>query len=422
MITNLLLRIVHIELLSSFSTKEILELVRMDSRFPSNLLDSIWFEEGVFEREQHRIYLDVLTEWLFSKGISPEQFIENMFSRFTSSDFMSSRIILRSYLPFVRKFYETDDIRRLSLETLPERQSLIENPQIIFNDPVDNLRNDVMIYRCDEKHRLASNYMPWLEALVRYAPAFLSCSPYESIQTVCYQNTVAEILSKHNMPILINNKAISLNGRVIGQVAPFSEAIQKLGLSWSETSESSLECIRIDEEVIESGSGAVLLKRGSYYGTPANITKISYQAGVTHQDPFAKLMRSLVRQEFDVWLPVQKAHEALLNAANDSVVITYYKSDDSISVNDHHLMRNVPARILRNLLREYTTTGREEYENREFKRDPEICMDPLRPNFESRLNRVVTHVEKVSKYFEIQRHRRGGFRFKPNCRIVFKEE
>lgn len=422
MVTNLLLRIVHIELLSSFSTKEILELVRMDSRFPPNLLDSIWFEEGVFEREQHRIYLDVLTEWLFSKGINPEQFIENMFSRFTSSDFMSSRIILRSFLPFVRKFYETDDVRRLSLETLPERQSLIEKPLIIFNNPVDNLRNDIMIFRCEEKHKLASNYMPWLEALVRYAPTFLNCAPYESIQTVCYQNTVVETLSKHNMPILINDKAVSLNGRVIGQVVSFSEAFQNLGISWSETSETSIECIRVDEDVTESGSGAVLLKRGSYYGTPANITKISYQAGVTHQDPFAKLMRSLVRQEFDVWLPVQKAHEALLNATNDSVVITYYKSDDSISVNDHHLMRNVPARILRNLLREYTATGREEYENREFKRDPEICMDPLRPNFESRLNRVVAHVEKVSKYFEIQRHRRGGFRFKPNCRIVFKEE
>src|SRR5574344_2519762 len=422
MVTNLLLRIVHIELLSSFSTKEILELVRMDSRFRSNLLDYICFEEGVFEREQHRIYLDVLTEWLFSKGINPEQFIENMFSRFTSSDFMSSRIILRSFLPFVRKFYETDDVRRLSLETLPERQSLIEKPLIIFNNPVDNLRNDIMIFRCEEKHKLASNYMPWLEALVRYAPAFLNCATYESIQTVCYQNTVVETLSKHNMPILINNKAVSLNGRVIGQVVSFSEAFQNLGISWSETSETSIECIRVDEDVTESGSGAVLLKRGSYYGTPANITKISYQAGVTHQDPFAKLMRSLVRQEFDVWLPVQKAHEALLNAANDSVVITYYKSDDSISVNDHHLMRNVPARILRNLLREYTATGREEYENREFKRDPEICMDPLRPNFESRLNRVVAHVEKVSKYFEIQRHRRGGFRFKPNCRIVFKEE
>ncbi|HPW94423.1 MAG TPA: hypothetical protein PLT31_04455 [Fibrobacteraceae bacterium] len=422
MVTNLLLRIVHIELLSSYSTKDILDLIRMDSRFPSNLLDSIWFEEGVFEREQHRIYLDALTEWLFSRGINPEQFIENMFSRFTSSEYMSSRIILRSYLPFVPKFYETDDVRRLSLETLPDRQSLIEGAQVIFNDPVENVRNDIMIYRCEEKDKLASHYMPWIEALVRYAPAFLTCPPYESIQTLCFQNTVAEVLAKHNMPILIDNKTVLLHGRVIGHVVPFSEAIEKYGLSWSNTQETSIPCIRIDEDVTESGSGAVLLKRGAYYGAPANIVKISYQAGVTHPDPFAKLMSSLVRQEFDVWQPVQKAHEALLNAANDSVVITYYKSDDSISVNDHHLMRNVPARILRNLLREYTATGREEYENREFKRDPEICMDPLRPNFESRLNRVVAHVEKVSKYFEIQRHRRGGFRFKPNCRIVFKEE
>jgi len=101
-------------------------------------------------------------------------------------------------------------------------------------------------------------------------------------------------------------------------------------------------------------------------------------------------------------------------------------------VNNKHLMRNVPARILRNLLREYTATGREEYENREFKRDPAICMDPLRPNFESRLNRVIAHIngcddpskptEGVKKYFEIERHRRGGFRFVPKSKIIFREE
>ena len=143
-------------------------------------------------------------------------------------------------------------------------------------------------------------------------------------------------------------------------------------------------------------------------------------------------MSSVVKQEFEAWAPIQKAHEQLLDAMNDSVTIVYYKSDDSISVNSKHLMRNVPARILRNLLREYTVTGREEYENREFKRDPAICMDPLRPNFESRLNRVIAHIngsddpehpsEGVKKYFEIERHRRGGFRFVPKCKIIFREE
>jgi hypothetical protein len=143
-------------------------------------------------------------------------------------------------------------------------------------------------------------------------------------------------------------------------------------------------------------------------------------------------MSAVVKQEFDSWEPIQKAQEQLLEAMNDSVTVIYYKSDDSISVNSKHLMRNVPARILRNLLREYSATGREEFENREFKRDSSICMDPLRPNFESRLNRVIAHIngsddpehpsEGVKKYFEIERHRRGGFRFVPKCKIIFHEE
>ena len=60
-------------------------------------------------------------------------------------------------------------------------------------------------------------------------------------------------------------------------------------------------------------------------------------------------------------------------------------------------------------------------------------MDPLRPNFESRLNRVIAHIngtaekdgvpsEGVKKFFEIERHRRGGFRFVPKCKIIFREE
>jgi hypothetical protein len=28
----------------------------------------------------------------------------------------------------------------------------------------------------------------------------------------------------------------------------------------------------------------------------------------------------------------------------------------------------------------------------------------------------------VKKYFEIERHRRGGFRFVPKCKIIFREE
>ena len=186
------------------------------------------------------------------------------------------------------------------------------------------------------------------------------------------------------------------------------------------------------KDVVDAKVGALLIQKDCYYGAPASIAFVDYKADIVAPEPFNKLMSAVVRQEFDSWKPIQKAQEQLLEAMNDSVTVIYYKSDDSISVNSKHLMRNVPARILRNLLREYTATGREEYENREFKRDPAICMDPLRPNFESRLNRVIAHIngcddpnkpsEGVKKYFEIERHRRGGFRFVPKCKIIFREE
>ena len=191
-------------------------------------------------------------------------------------------------------------------------------------------------------------------------------------------------------------------------------------------------CVVALEDIKDPKTGTLLVRKGNFYGAPANILDVSFKANVKTQEPFYRLMSSVVKQEFDAWEPIQKAQEELLEAMNDSVTVIYHKSDDSISVNSKHLMRNVPARILRNLLREYTATGREEYENREFKRDPSICMDPIRPNFESRLNRVIAHIngedregivtEGVKKYFEIERHRRGGFRFVPKCKIVFKEE
>ena len=223
-----------------------------------------------------------------------------------------------------------------------------------------------------------------------------------------------------------------MNGRQVGKYMTFGDCLAEYGLEWEFEAEKKMACIRATEDVIDEKVGAVLIHKGCYYGAPASVVYFDYKANVVAPEPFNKLMSAVVKQEFDSWEPIQKAQEQLLEAMNDSVTIIYYKSDDSISVNNKHLMRNVPARILRNLLREYSATGREEFENREFKRDPSICMDPLRPNFESRLNRVIAHIngsddpehpsEGVKKFFEIERHRRGGFRFVPKCKIIFREE
>ena len=188
----------------------------------------------------------------------------------------------------------------------------------------------------------------------------------------------------------------------------FAECLAENGLEWGVEAEKNIVCVKALKDVVDAKVGALLIQKDCYYGAPASIAYVDYKADIVAPEPFNKLMSAVVRQEFDSWKPIQKAQEQLLEAMNDSVTVIYYKSDD------------------------YTATGREEYENREFKRDPAICMDPLRPNFESRLNRVIAHIngcddpnkpsEGVKKYFEIERHRRGGFRFVPKCKIIFREE
>ena len=268
--------------------------------------------------------------------------------------------------------------------------------------------------------------------MINIGPLLLNTPAYEHISYLASQTSFIEALENRVPAEMKEDGGVYVKGELVGRHVTFDDCIKEHNLEWKNDVERSIGCVRSLVDIRDPKTGALLIEKDCYYGAPAYILEFNFKANVNATEPFLKLMSSVVKQEFAAWAPIQKAHEQLLDAMNDSVTIVYYKSDDSISVNSKHLMRNVPARILRNLLREYTVTGREEYENREFKRDPAICMDPLRPNFESRLNRVIAHIngsddpehpsEGVKKYFEIERHRRGGFRFVPKCKIVFREE
>lgn len=431
MISNFFVQLTHIELLISYPVSDILSLVKRDSRFNVKFVKDLFFEGAQLDEKSHRFILDNVVSWLYERGENPDDFIERVVKRCADFEAIPARSVLRSYLPFVSQFYQTEDVRALCLEIIPKRYPFLSQSSILSDKVEDGNRSMCFSFRFETPGALVSNPMRWLLGMFRVGPLLLNTPAYENMDYVATQTSFVEALEGRVFATL-KGKDICVDDKIVGRATTFGECLEQYGFKWENSLEKDVGCVVALEDIKDSKTGTLLIRKGRFYGAPANILNATFKANIKTPEPFYKLMSSVVKQEFDAWVPIQKAQEELLEAMNDSVTIVYYKSDDSISVNSKHLMRNVPARILRNLLREYTATGREEYENREFKRDPSICMDPLRPNFESRLNRVIAHIngedkqgivtEGVKKFFEIERHRRGGFRFVPKCKIVFKEE
>jgi hypothetical protein len=432
MVSNLFLQLIHIELLLSYSVKEILTLVKRDPRFNVKLLNDLYFGDSVIDEETHRFIANNVVSWLYERGENPDEFIERIVKRCSDFEAIPSRCVLRTYLPYISSFYSCKDVRELCLEIIPKRYQFLKQAAVLRNEVVAENREMLFTYKFETPSALVSNPMRWIIGMFRVGPLLLGTPTYEHMNFLASQTSFIEAM-ENRLPVEMRDGDVYVNGEAVGKSTLFGECVKKCGIKWEEERELEIGCVLATKDVIDPKTKTVLVREGCFYGAPANILDVKFKANISCVEPFIKLMNSVVKQEFEAWQPIQKAQEQLLDAMNDSVTIVYYKSDDSISVNSKHLMRNVPARILRNLLREYTATGREEYENREFKRDSAICMDPLRPNFESRLNRVIAHIngtddkdgkenEGVKKYFEIERHRRGGFRFVPKCKIVFREE
>ena len=432
MLSNLFLQLTHIELLISYPIKDIVTLVKRDPRFNVKLLNDIYFEDTFVDEGIHRLMMNNVVNWLYERGENPDAFVQRIVDRCAAFEAVPARSVLRSYLPYVSQFYATKDVRQLCLDIIPKRYPLLTDPKFLKRDLVDGFRKEYFAFRFETPGVLITNPMRWFNGLVQVGAVLLGTPPYEHIDFRASQTSFVEALEGRETAEIGEDGYVYVNGEKVGKNMTFAECLAENGLEWDVEAEKNIVCVKALKDVVDAKVGALLIQKDCYYGAPASIAFVDYKADIVAPEPFNKLMSAVVRQEFDSWKPIQKAQEQLLEAMNDSVTVIYYKSDDSISVNSKHLMRNVPARILRNLLREYTATGREEYENREFKRDPAICMDPLRPNFESRLNRVIAHIngcddpnkpsEGVKKYFEIERHRRGGFRFVPKCKIIFREE
>ena len=267
--------------------------------------------------------------------------------------------------------------------------------------------------------------------LLRAFPRAFSLPEFEVVQAVADPRRVQSVLLDEAGLRFVEG-GLDMGGMRLGDSILPASHFRASGIPFPESWDADLDACLVHADYYCSRRRRVILQGGCAYGASGFLFRIGFRNNPPPAwNPMSPVIRGVLETQngpegsASPLAPLDGASALLREPApayRGPYRFVYHQADDSISCDGRHLTKNVPARILRRLVRDFVQSGRREFEFRTFKRDTDIVTNRKRPNFEVRLRRVQEVVLGVPCGLILHRPRPGLLEVEASGPIEYAEE
>ncbi|HOX51579.1 MAG TPA: hypothetical protein PKY05_08825 [Fibrobacteria bacterium] len=392
----------------------------------------IWKEQAWTPLEYQLRVMESMEAFCLHHDIDFLKFIREKVFTLQSGGVLSARGSLALVGNFLFQLVRTRDIYRTILEVLNDSTRILApmtTTKLIATDLLPGYHRGWMLHIHDPSF---SGNLPgyesdvWFGTQLEKIPQRLGLSPYAFVYCHSEAREISVILGKVHRgvhPSWQGDRWV-LDGTAISKPDRFYRWLSDCGIAPSQIHPVPDHDIQVAvQDVVCPVRKRVVIRAGCAYGALAYLAEMRWKRGGGQpvEQGISGLIHNAMADDLDPMDLACQRHEELLMQYRHRLCFVFHHQDETISCNGEHLLRGVPAKILQKVLMAHTLTGRTSFENREFRRDPDLGLDPLNPNLESRIKILSERLDERLVGFRIIKSGRGRFDLETTTLVEFQE-
>ena len=389
------------------------------------LLSLFWSEKGTVNMDWNFASIHHIEPFLIERGYDALGFFRKMLHRNNRATYMPGKVLMSWFYPMMDKFFNVYDPREMVLKLISTYTEEYV-PGVLHRRIKRTVEGEwIRTYMMFLTHKnfdgcYVFNYDFIVGEQILAFPKMMDLPAFESITFLNDCQRIEDVLWREG--IERNESGIWLDGRRIASPERYLAFMERGGFDiemfnipdrWVMVAEEDFTCPKRNRQVIYKGCA---------YEAPAYVSAIRHKK-VSNQD--RKLLQHMLQdtmKEDELFSPeVIRRHADLMARLERKLSFAFFPADESVTLNGDHLIKGVPARILRNILSAVVKTGKRDFEYREFKRDFEITLGQKNANFEVRFYRLMEKLEDKCPEFRIRKSERGRFTVETEAFLEFKD-